>query len=55
MKQFEISEELANKILQYLALKPYTEVATLIQELTQIKPINQSILSANEVDIEKQD
>lgn len=39
MKQFEISEELANKILQYLASRPYLEVAELISKLQQIKPI----------------
>lgn len=39
MKQFEISEELANLILQYLASKPYVEVAELISKLQQIKPI----------------
>lgn len=39
MKQFEITEELANKILQYLAARPYVEVAELISKLQQIKPI----------------
>lgn len=39
MKQFEITEELANKILQYLASRPYLEVAELISKLQQIKPI----------------
>lgn len=41
MKQFEISEELANKILQYLAARPYVEVAELISKLQQINPISE--------------
>jgi hypothetical protein len=40
MKKFEISEELALKILQYLDIKPYGEVARLIAEIQQIKPID---------------
>ena len=43
MKQFEITEELANKILQYLAARPYLEVAELISKLQQIKPITEVI------------
>jgi hypothetical protein len=39
MKQFEISEELANKILQYLISKPYIEVTQLINEIQQLKLI----------------
>lgn len=39
MKKFEITEELALKILQYLDTKPYGEVVRLITELQQIKPI----------------
>lgn len=42
MKTFEISEELANKVLSYLATRPYQEVAALINEVQTIKPIEQS-------------
>jgi hypothetical protein len=39
MKQFKITEELANKILQYLASRPYLEVAELISKFQGIEPI----------------
>ena len=39
MKKFEISEELAQKVLNYLATRPYMEVAELITQVQQIKPI----------------
>ena len=41
MKKFEISEDLAQKVLNYLATRPYLEVAELIQQVQQIKPIVQ--------------
>lgn len=41
MKQFQISEELASKVLSYLATRPYQEVAALINEVQQIKPIEE--------------
>jgi hypothetical protein len=41
MKKFEITEEVANAILQYLATKPYNEVAVLITELQKIQPIEE--------------
>jgi hypothetical protein len=34
---FEISEELANKILQYLGQRPFVEVYQLIGQLQQLK------------------
>lgn len=41
MKKFEISEDLAQKVLNYLATRPYLEVAELITQVQQIKPIVQ--------------
>jgi hypothetical protein len=41
MKHFKISEELANKVLQYLATRPYQEVASLINEVQTIQPIEE--------------
>lgn len=38
--KFEITEELANKVLSYLATRPYQEVASLINEVQTIKPID---------------
>jgi len=42
MKKFEISEELAQKVLNYLATRPYLEVSELITQVQQIKPIVES-------------
>lgn len=39
--KFEITGELANKVLSYLATRPYQEVAALIQEVQTIKPIEE--------------
>ena len=40
--KFEIEQEVLNKIIRYLATKPYAEVAQLISELNQnIKPIEE--------------
>lgn len=47
MAKFEITEELANRILGYLATRPYQEVAALIQEVQQIKPIEQPKAKSN--------
>jgi hypothetical protein len=38
MRDYIISEDLANEILQYLSDKPYKEVVLLIQKLQTIKP-----------------
>ena len=38
-KTFEISLDTANKVAQYLATRPYQEVAQLIALLSQLKPI----------------
>ena len=41
--KFEIEQEVLNKIIRYLATKPYAEVAQPISELNQnIKPIEES-------------
>ena len=39
-KKFEIPEDLLQQILKYLAVRPYVEVALLIQNLSKLKPIN---------------
>jgi len=39
MKNFLINEELANAIYNYLAVRPYREVAGLIAGLGQLEPI----------------
>lgn len=39
MKKFEISEQLANAILQYLASRPYAEVYQLVAALQKIEEI----------------
>lgn len=43
---FEISKELAEKILNYLAEKPFKEVAGMVQELSQIKPVAKPVEEA---------
>lgn len=47
MKKFEITEEVANAILQYLATRPYQEVARLIAELQQVKLIEEEKAKSN--------
>ena len=39
MQNFQITKELLEKVLNYLATKPYIEVAAFIQELSQCKPV----------------
>jgi len=39
--EYKIKEEVANSILNYLASKPYSEVAKLITELQKIEPIEE--------------
>jgi len=39
--EFKINEKLVNSILQYLASKPYAEVAGLIQELQKVEEIKE--------------
>jgi hypothetical protein len=47
--KFEIEQEMLNKIIRYLATKPYAEVAPLISELNQnIKPIEEKIENGQE-------
>jgi hypothetical protein len=38
-KEYIISEVLANKVLNYIASKPYVEVAQLVSELGQLKEV----------------
>lgn len=38
---FQISEKLANELLDYLSRKPYGEVFKLISELQKITPIEE--------------
>lgn len=40
MKNYMLSEELANKIIAYLSEKPFKESAALIGELMQMKEVN---------------
>ncbi|MBT9169390.1 MAG: hypothetical protein DDT19_02749 [Syntrophomonadaceae bacterium] len=40
--KFVITEELANKILNYLAGKPFVEVNALIQELARIEALKET-------------
>jgi hypothetical protein len=42
MKQFVISEQLINGILQYLSKQPYVEVAGLIQAAMQLKEFTEA-------------
>lgn len=37
--KLEISQELAQKIINYLASKPFAEVFQLIGEMQQLKPV----------------
>lgn len=37
MKNYIITEQLANALLKYLGNRPYVEVASLIQELTKLE------------------
>ena len=47
--KFEIEQKVLNKIIRYLATKPYAEVAQLISELNQnIKPIEEKIENEQE-------
>lgn len=39
--EYKVKEETINKILNYLATKPYVEVAGLIQVLQTVKPIKE--------------
>ena len=39
MKQFIIDENVANGVLNYLATRPYMEVAGLIQALSKLQPV----------------
>ncbi len=39
MKKYEISEELANALLNYVGKRPYIEVAGLVTGLQQLKEI----------------
>jgi hypothetical protein len=38
MEQFQISQELAQKIINYLVEQKYREVAPLIAEMVQLRP-----------------
>lgn len=42
MRDFIISEELINKILQYMSAKPFGEVHAIIQEIMQVRPLTES-------------
>jgi len=37
--EFTISQETVNKVLNYLAQRPFIEVAKLIEEVQQVKPL----------------
>jgi hypothetical protein len=39
MKEFIITEDLANAVLAYLNTKPHGEVRRMIDQLAQIKPV----------------
>lgn len=39
MKEFVISENLANEILRYLGNRPYAEVVQLVQGLLAVRPV----------------
>lgn len=40
-KEFKITESLANQLLNYLASRPYIEVARLVQALSSITEVKQ--------------
>jgi len=40
-KEFKITESLANQLLNYLASRPYIEVARLVQALSSITEVTQ--------------
>jgi hypothetical protein len=42
MKEFIISEQLAQATLNYLAEQPYKEVMVLIADLMKLKPVEES-------------
>lgn len=42
MRQFKISEELATKLLNYLAAQPYNQVFNLINEMQKMEPIQEA-------------
>ena len=41
MKTYEIKEELANAILNYLVQQPYKDVSAMVAGLMQLKPIKE--------------
>ena len=49
MVKFEIEEKLAQAVLNYLAQKPYAEVAPLIAELMQLKKVEEVKVEGKEV------
>lgn len=42
-QSYEITHELAQKIIDYLVERPYKEVAALLAEIHKIQPIKQEI------------
>jgi len=40
---FKLNEELANKLLNYLASKPFAEVFQLIQQLQKLEQIKEEV------------
>lgn len=42
---YKISKELAQEIINYLARQPYNQVANLIDNLKQIKPLEEVVKS----------